>query len=627
MRCPKCQFDSPEGINFCGKCGAKLERICPSCNLGNPLEFRFCGQCGHRLEGSATGKIEPAFEEERKQVTVLFSDLSGYTAMSERLDPEEVKKIMNRIFGEITATVSKYGGTIQKFIGDAVVAFFGIPKVHEDDPVRAVRTAREIHEIIEAVSPQFESKVGKPLALHTGINTGLVVTGEVTTGNGTLGVTGDTVNLASRLSTLARPGEILVGQDTRRQSDLYFVFEPLEPARVKGKAEPILVYRVKGIKEKQGSPGAVDSPLVGREKEMNLLSHQVRSLLEGTGGIVTITGEPGIGKSRLLAELRLDAAVKKTILLEGRALSMGKSLSFYPIIDALKYWSQIRENDTDTEAQWKLERAIRDIHPDQAGEIFPFIATLMGMKLTGSYAQRMKGIEGESLEKLIFKNMRDLLIKGSEIRPTVIYVEDFHWVDASSLELVKTLFRLVEEHRILFFLVFRPGYTDTGERVITFLREHYPSQWTPIELEPLKETESAQLLANLLRIKNFPHSLKEQILRKAGGNPFFIEEVVRSLLHEGAVVPDKGEYRVTEKINNIVIPQSIHALIMARIDRLDEETKNLVRVASVIGRNFFYRILTEVAGTIQEVDRRLDYLKEIRTHPGTETHEGGRVSL
>jgi class 3 adenylate cyclase/tetratricopeptide (TPR) repeat protein len=564
------------------------------------------------MEGSATRKIAPAIEEERKQVTVLFSDLSGYTAMSERLDPEEVKKIMNRIFGEITATVSKYDGTIQKFIGDAAVAFFGVPKVHEDDPVRAIRAAREIHELVEALSPQFEYTVGKRLAMHSGINTGLVVTGEVTMGNGILGVTGDTVNLAARLSTLARPGEILVGRDTFRRAEGFFNFRPLEPATVKGKVEPVLFYRVAGKKEKPRRSVGVDSPLVGREKEKDLLSLQILRLINGQGGIVTVAGEAGIGKSRLLAELRLTEPVKKTILLEGRALSMGKGLSFYPIIDALKHWSQIRENDTDSEAQWKLERAIRDIHPEEAGEIFPFIATLMGMKLTGKYAQRVKGIEGESLEKLIFKSLRELLIKGSEIRPTVIYMEDFHWADMSSLELLKALFRLVEEYRILFIIVFRPGYTDTGERITAFIRENYPTHWTKIELEPLKESESALLLSNLHRISSFPHPLREQILQRAGGNPFFIEEVVRSLINDGAVVLEKGEYRVTEKIKDIVIPQSIHALIMARIDRLDEETRNLVRVASVIGRNFFYRILTEVTGTIEEIDWRLDHLKEIQ---------------
>ena len=545
-------------------------------------------------------------------MTVLFSDLSGYTTMTERLDPEEVKKIMSQIFGEITSAVSKYDGTIEKFIGDAVVAVFGVPKVHEDDPVRAIRTAREIKELVDAVSPQFDSRVGKRLAMHTGINTGLVVTGEVTTGKGILGITGDTVNLASRLSTLAKPGEILVGQDTYRQAEWLFNFEPLEPANVKGKAELVQVYRVAGIKEKQGRSVGVDSPLVGREKELDLLSLQILRLINGTGGIVTVTGEAGIGKSRLLAELHLTEGVKKTILLEGRALSMGRSLSFYPIIDALKHWAKIRENDTNTEAQRKLEKAIRDIHPEEAGEIFPFIATLMGMKLIGKYAQQVKDIEGEALVKLIYKNIRELLIKGSELRPTVIYIEDFHWVDTSSLELVEALFRLMEEYRILFILVFRPGYTDTGERITASIKENYPSNWTKIELEPLKESESEELLSNLLQIKSFPHHLREQILQRAGGNPFFIEEVVRSLINEGAVVLDKGEYRVTEKIKNIVIPQNIHALIMARIDRLDEETRNLVRIASVIGRNFFYRILTEVASHIEEVDKRLDYLKEIQ---------------
>jgi class 3 adenylate cyclase/tetratricopeptide (TPR) repeat protein len=612
MKCPKCQTENPETRKFCSDCGANLQLICPQCGFENLPKNKFCGGCGHQLEQEAVQKIEPAIEEERKQVTVLFSDLSEYTAMSERLDPEEVKQIMGQIFGEITSAVSKYEGTIEKFIGDAVVAFFGVPKVHEDDPVRAIRTAIEIHELVNGISPHFESRVGKPLAMHTGINTGLVVTGEVTTGKGILGVTGDTVNVASRLSTLAKPGEILVGQDTNRQAEWLFNFAPLSPVIVKGKAEPVQVYRVAGIKEKKGRSLGVDSPLVGREKEMGLLSLQVLRLINGTGGIVTVSGEAGIGKSRLLAELRLTEPIRRTILLEGRALSMGRGLSFYPIIDALKHWSQIKENDTDTEAQRKLEKAIRDIHPEEAGEIFPFIATLMGMKLTGKHAERVKGIEGESLEKLIFKNMRELLIKGSELRPMVIYIEDFHLVDTSSLELIEALFRLVEEYRILFILVFRPGYTDTGERITAFIQENHPSNWTKIELEPLKESESEQLFSNLLQIKSFPHQLREQILQRAGGNPFFIEEVVRSLINEGAVVQERGEYRVTEKIKNIVIPQSIHALIMTRIDRLDEETRNLVKVASVIGRNFFYRILTEVASYIEEVDRRLDYLKEIQ---------------
>ena len=586
---------------------------CQNCQIENREEARFCDSCGQKLDApSIKAKTIPTTESERKHVTVLFSDISGYTAMTEELDPEEVKEIMGRVFGEISKIVATYEGFIEKFIGDAVMALFGVPQSHEDDPVRAIRAAREIHEIVSSISPNYEKRIGRPLAMHTGIYTGLVVTGEVNLEKGTHGVVGDTINTAARLSGLARPGEIVVGQDTYNRVQGYFTFEALEPTTVKGKSEPVQVYRLTGIKEMPERSIGISSPIVGREKELDLLSLQVWRLINGTGGIVTVTGEAGIGKSRLMAELRRTDMAKRVLLLEGRALSVGRSLSFYPIIDALKHWSGIRESDAESEAERKLEKAIRLIHPDEAQEVFPFIATLMGMKLTGKHAQRMKGIEGEALEKLIFKNVRELIIKGSELRPTVIYIEDFHWVDISSLELIEALLRLVEEHRILFVLVFRPRYADTGERIIKSIKDNYPSHWTKIDLDPLSDAESDTLLTNLLHIKGLPHNLRYQILQRAGGNPFFLEEVVRSLIEARAVVLEKGEYQVTDKIKDIVIPQSIHALIMTRIDRLDEATRNLVRTASVIGRNFFYKILNEVASNIEEIDRRLDHLKEIQ---------------
>ncbi|UCG66556.1 MAG: zinc-ribbon domain-containing protein, partial [Deltaproteobacteria bacterium] len=251
MKCPKCQFDNREGVKFCEGCGAKMELMCPNCGAQIPLDRHFCGECGQKLDkAQEVPKALPEAEGERKHVTVLFSDLSGYTPMSEKLDPEELKEIMSRIFGEIAQVVTKYEGFIEKFIGDAVMALFGVPKAHEDDPIRTIKVAREIHQLVDALSPEVEKRIGQPISMHTGINTGLVVTGKVDMEKGTHGVAGDTINLASRLSSLAKENEILVGPDTYRQAEGHFTFESLEPTTVKGKAEPIQVHKVLSAKEK-----------------------------------------------------------------------------------------------------------------------------------------------------------------------------------------------------------------------------------------------------------------------------------------------------------------------------------------------------------------------------------------
>jgi class 3 adenylate cyclase/primosomal protein N'' len=618
MKCPSCQSSNPPGSHFCNHCGHKIsttpsEKASPTLSHEDQLS-----RIQKYLPRGLAEKIlaqRDKIEGERKQVTVLFCDMEGFTRFSEKLPPEELYGIMDQVYEILMRQVHDFGGTVNEMTGDGIMALFGAPVALEEAPQRAIRASLSIHREMASLTDRLRK--GKsdlpPIRMRIGIHTGPVVVGSL---GDDLRVefkaVGDTVVLAARLEQIAQSGQTYVSRDVFRVTEGYFHFEVLEPTQVKGKTEPVQVYRVTGTKETPERSVGVGSSLVGREKELSQLELQIHRLINGTGGIVTITGEAGIGKSRLMAELRRTEAVRKTTLLEGRALSIGRSLSFYPIIDALKHWSQIREEDTDTEAQRKLEKSIRAIHPEEVNEVFPFIATLMGMKLTGKHAQRMKGIEGEALEKLIFKNMRESIIKGSELRPTVIYIEDFHWVDTSSLELIEALFRLVEEYRILFILVFRPGYAETGERIIKSIEENYPSHWTRTDLEPLNESESETLLSNLLRIKGLPLHIRDQILQRAGGNPFFIEEVVRSLIDEGAVVLKNGDYEVTEKVKQVVIPQTIHVLIMTRIDKLDETTRNLVRMASVIGRNFFYRVLTEVASTIEEIDRRLDYLKEIQ---------------
>jgi tetratricopeptide (TPR) repeat protein len=350
--------------------------------------------------------------------------------------------------------------------------------------------------------------------------------------------------------------------------------------------------------------------MVGRESEFNKVELQLMKVINGEGSIVNIIGEAGIGKSRLVAELKQREVIKQITLLEGRAISMGKNLSFHPFIDLLKQQARIRKDDDDLRAFGKLEAAIRLLCPEDFIEIVPFLATLMRIKLSGRAAQRVKGIEGEALEKLIRKNVRELFTRAAEMTPLVIIMEDLHWADASSIELMESLFRLAETQRILFINVFRPEFQKTGERIAKIIREKFSEYYVEIILGPLDEKKGETLITNMLNVSGGHHAIIGQIVQRASGNPFFIEEVVRSFIDEGVVVMRNGKFEVTDKIATVTIPHSIHDVLMARIDRLEEKTRNLVKVASVIGRNFFYRILSEAASTVEDIDARLSYLKD-----------------
>jgi class 3 adenylate cyclase len=598
MQCPKCQTELFQGAKFCFECGI---------NLHAPAF-----PPGHVPEPSKPHLVP---EPERKFVTALFSDLTGYTSMTEKLDPEQVKEITSRIFSGVKGIVAKYEGFIERVMGDGCLAFFGIPRAHEDDPIRAIHAAMEIHGLVKGLSPQYEARVGAPLSMHSGVNSGLVVTADVDPEKGTHGVAGDAVNVASRLSGMAGPGEIFVGEETVRRARGRFVFNDLGQKLAKGKTEPVSVFKVISVKASGLGTGVdrkVSSEMVGRDKELDRLELQVMKAINGDGSVVNVIGEAGIGKSRLIAELKKREVMKRVTLLEGRAISIGKNLSFHPIIDLLKQWGGISEADSEAAAFAKLEKAIRQVHSEETNEILPFVATLMGMKLTGKHAERVKGIEGEALEKLIFKNVRELVIKGAELRPTVVVMEDLHWSDTSSIELLDALCRLAEKHRIAFVNVFRPGYFESDDGKIASIGTRLPDCYVEITIQPLDRNDSETLIDNMLAIRGLPYTFKHQITERSGGNPFFIEEVVRSLIDEGAVVKRDVGFEVTAKIEKVVIPPSINDVLMARIDRLEERTRELVKVASVIGRSFFDRIIKDVADSIGDVDHRLEYLKDVQ---------------
>jgi tetratricopeptide (TPR) repeat protein len=345
---------------------------------------------------------------------------------------------------------------------------------------------------------------------------------------------------------------------------------------------------------------------------MEQLEGLISNLAAGKGAIVNIVGKAGIGKSRLIAEMKVQPVIDKVLMLEGRASSTGQNLSYHPINNLIRSWAGITEDDLPPMASEKLFQGIKHNTPEQADEIYAFVATMMGLPLEGKYKERVKGIEGEALEKLILKNLRDLIIAATKDKPRIYLIEDMHWSDSSSLAMFESLYKLSLNHPVMFINVLRPGYKETGDYILKYLVDNFPGDHSTISVSSLKETDSEQLIYNLLRKLKLPEETEKMIIRKTEGNPFFIEEVIRSFIDEGIIEIHGNDFRVTEKINQASIPETINEVILSRVDKLDEKTKELLKTASVIGRNFYFKVLEEAADTIGELDERLQYLKDVQ---------------
>lgn len=636
MKCPACQFENQGNLEFCEKCENVLGNHCPKCNNINPSGSNFCNECGNNLKKQKESTLidynqpysytpdylaekirltKNVIEGELKIVTVLFADMANSTALFENLDPEDVHDIMDGCFKIMIEEIHKYEGTITQFMGDGIMAIFGAPLAHEDHAHRACSATLEIQRALKAYSIKIMDKYNIEFKMRFGLNSGPVIVGAV--GDDLrmdYTAEGDTVNLASRLETMAQPGTILVSNNVYSRVEQQFVLKTLGKLKIKGKEKTQEVYQLLDSTPQSliSSERMIQSELVNREQEINRLEALVIKTKNGEGSIVSIIGDAGIGKSRLIAELKKREVVNDTLILEGRALSIGRNLSFYPIIEIIKSLANITDDITQAEAAHRLESIIRTINPEQAHELFPFAATMIGLHLTGKHADRIKEIEGEALEKLIQKNLRDLIAKVSELKTLIFIVEDLHWADTSSIELLKTLFRLAKDNKILFINLFRPHHKDTAEILLNTVIENYPNLHTAIYVQPLDTNLSNMLIDNLLKIKGLPQSVKDLIHRRTEGNPFFIEEVVRSFIDKGTVVLKDGKFMFSQDIESTVIPKNIQELLMSRIDRLDNQSKSLIKIASVIGRNFFYKILRDVADIIDNIDQRLQYLERVQ---------------
>jgi len=549
-----------------------------------------------------------------RKATVLYLTFSGFHEMETTSSFGEIAALLGRCFSFTDPIIRLYSGQPYKYMGESALAFFGLNDDGKRSSVNAVKSAIELqNKFSELISEnEFPGTIGFKIGIYSGeIFSATIGTGAERQEN----YFGEALQLAAHICSLAMPGQILVGEETRQHASTDFTFNALEPVPVKGYKKPIAIYEVtvksKNVHEPPLQSGRIiTSAMVGRQKEVRALEDSIKQLLNGRGGVATIEGMAGIGKSRLMAEIRQKEIIQNVAFFEGRALSEGKNLSFHPIIQIIKSWSGIKEDDNPAVSYQKLSANITRIYPELASEIIPFVATMMGYPLEGEAKLRLKGIEGEALERLILKNIRDLLSRAASNLPVVIMIEDAHWADLSSIFFMESLFKLVKNHRLLFIIVFRPGYKETGERLKSFLKENLPEHYKEITVRPLKENESAELIGNLLNQTNLPDDIKQLILLRSEGNPFFIEEVLRSFIDEGLIEVKDNAFIVTDRIQYANIPETIDKVILSRIDRLDEKTKGLLRTASVIGRNFYYKVLEEAAQTIEELDTRLQYLKE-----------------
>ena len=616
MECPNCRFDNRDEAAFCLECGAELGIKCSNCEKSLPPQAKFCDSCGQDLRQPK--KPEPKIQEpapakdpaptkpiasERKHVTALFSDLSGYTAMSERLDPEEVKEITGKIFDEVSKIISKYEGFVEKFAGDAVMALFGATVAHEDDPVRAIKAAREIHNRVNSLSPQYEERIEQPLVMHSGINTGLVVTGEINLEKGTHGIAGDTINVAARLSDLGMADDILVGPDTYYQSQGYFDFKELEPADVKGKSDLVRIYKVIAQKEqpiKIHRLHGFQADLIGRTVEMGQLADAARKLKEGTGAVFSIYGSAGTGKSRLVKDFKESLNLEEIQWLEGHAYPHSQNIPYFPLIDLLNRSLQIEEGDPPERIKEKIESGISSL-VDEHTDFIPYIGSLYSLSYP-EIDEVSPAFWKEQLQKVIQIILSSLAQQG----PTIIRLEDLHWADPSFLDLIRLL---LSESRdpILFLCIYRPIISLFTSHQISAMANPYQE----IRLQDLSTSESQGMIASLLQTDKIPSELQRFLQEKVEGNPFYLEEVINSLIESETLIRDNGNWKLTRAITEAEISSSIHGVIAGRLDRLEKGSKRILQEASVIGRTFFYEILNRITELQQQIDHNLRSLERL----------------
>lgn len=648
MNCSECGSDVPSGAKFCMTCGHAVATVCTNCGTDLPAQAAFCFSCGTKVSGDSAEAPAPtpnspgpasgppdqiqrlmppdlvtkletaarsgAMNGERRTVTMLFCDVAGSTAAAEQLDPEEWTEVMNGVFEHLMLPIYRYEGTVANLMGDAILAFFGAPLAHEDDPERAVKAGLEMVRDIQSYRAQVKRQWGIDFDVRVGINTGLVVVGAV---GSDLKVQytamGDAVNTAARMEQTAAPSTVQISDATYRLVDQLFVFENLGPVEVKGKAEPVASYRVIGQSERPESIRGIKglaTPLVGREAEMRTLTDAFSAVNAGSGRIISVTGEAGLGKSRLIAELKRNLANGSDTATipwhAGRSLSYEISTPYVPVRRILRSIVGLGPDAPATAADWGfITRFCEASVPGRVASVAPYLAWMLGVELPADQQDRIAYLEPARLRAEGMRATVEILEALVAVEPVVLFFEDLHWADEASLDVVTELLRLTDRSSLVLVLAFRPRHDEGSWRVHETAARDHPHRYTNVALLPLEYEQTRELVAGLLAIDALPDEVRNLILTRADGNPLFVEEIIRSMMDDGLIVFEGDRWVAHGDLVNVTFPATVEALLTARLDRLDEAARVVGQAASVIGRRFYYDELAALVPDVASLDQRL----------------------
>jgi class 3 adenylate cyclase/tetratricopeptide (TPR) repeat protein len=604
MRCSGCGHVNPNGQKFCGQCGAPLggDTYINDDEEPHPYTPEYLVE--------KVLKTRSALEGERKRVTVLFCDIADSTGLAERLGPERMHAVLNAFFEAALAEVHRYEGTVNQFLGDGFMALFGAPISHEDHARRAVLAALAVRQAL--ASEGFAAR-DAGLRLRMGLNSGAVVVGRI--GDGLrmdYTAVGDTTNVAARLQGQAEPGSILVSDSVWRATQAYAQFTALGERILKGKGAAVPVYELLTAHLAQRRPATDENrpALVGRENEVAVIEAAIEHLqAERRGGVLGLMGDAGLGKSRLLEEARRLALGRRLRWLQGDCLSFGRTLSYWPFREVIRGSFAIDESDDEAACWRKIEAGMQALFAEQADELLPYIGTLLAIALPEPLAQRVNALDSLAIGHQIFRATLLMCEHTARRSPLVLAFEDWHWADASSADLLLHLLPLSARVPILFVVASRPEPQGPAEsfRMATSAQADPPLlNALSLRIAPLQAGDSVQLADRLVGGGALPTAVRDMLLRRSEGNPFYLRELVHALLGMHAIERDaqSGGWRTTSAFGTVPLPDTIEGLILARIDRLEDEAKQVLKAAAVVGRTFSYRVLEAVteAGTALEQD-------------------------